>query len=331
MSEIVSLVDAKPEWVAFFKKNMVPEKSGLFYKKETHRRKSCVLEIDPISHEWSTFRETKVLGEGGIGQVRLFENDKNRAFAVKSPQEEYIDLSEESFNKMTNSFSSEVALNRRAYPDEPRKGICSYFYDKQEKKYTPYYRYIMAYVPGQEAREMIPTINDADRLVNAICNIALEVQRIHELGIIHGDLNRRNIMITDNNEVHLIDFGLAYDLYANTAKCYPSGNKMWWMAPELCNDGKEDVKPNENQDVYALGKTLEKLLKQTACYAIAKEKFPCIESFITQAQCINPIERPSLKAFCEQLEKEVLLFIDMEKEEEATTLETRASSAMLGF
>ncbi len=328
MDEIMDFVDAKPERVDFFKESFKFEQTALFYNKKTHRRASCVLEINSTNQEWSFFKPIRSLGEGGIGQVRLFENDNNRAFAVKSPQEEYIDLSEESFNHMKDAVVSEASFNSRAYPNEPCE--VRVFCDEQDGRYTSSYRYITAYVQGEEAKKMMPTINDAGELINVILQIALEVQRIHELGIIHGDLNPRNIMITNNNKVRLIDFGQTYDLCADTAKCYPSGNKMWWMAPELCDDGKEDVKPNENQDVYALGKTLEKLLKKTACYATAKEKFPCIESFIKQAQCINPTERPSLKAFCEKLDDEIFLFIDLEESEDCTSSETRVSSAMSG-
>lgn len=34
--------------------------------------------------------------------------------------------------------------------------------------------------------------------------------KIHELGIIHGDLTTSNMMMNKDNEIVLIDFGLSY-------------------------------------------------------------------------------------------------------------------------
>ncbi|QRV78827.1 Tyrosine kinase domain protein [Ceratobasidium sp. AG-Ba] len=82
---------------------------------------------------------------------------------------------------------------------------------------------------------------------------------IHEIGMIHGDLNAINILISDEGIAKLSDFGnaiLSDHSLAFTATTNVGGGTSRWMAPELLfgkdSDGN-DVDRSKPADVYALG------------------------------------------------------------------------------
>ena len=46
-------------------------------------------------------------------------------------------------------------------------------------------------------------------LISQLQHIACALEFAHEAGIVHGDVNPNNILVTDNNDVRIIDFGLS--------------------------------------------------------------------------------------------------------------------------
>ncbi|KAJ7145906.1 kinase-like domain-containing protein [Mycena epipterygia] len=92
---------------------------------------------------------------------------------------------------------------------------------------------------------------DVNRL---LLQIAQGLQYLHSQGIVHGDLRGRNILITTDWTVRLIDFGLSrsFDASRRTSK---EGGSLRWMAPELIDPEEFGLqfRPTPATDVYAFG------------------------------------------------------------------------------
>lgn len=52
-----------------------------------------------------------------------------------------------------------------------------------------------------------------EKLCRYLCPVMKDLSKIHEKGIIHGAICPDNIMVNADGEVHLLDLGVAKDLY----------------------------------------------------------------------------------------------------------------------
>ncbi|AXT39048.1 serine/threonine protein kinase [Alteromonas sp. BL110] len=72
------------------------------------------------------------------------------------------------------------------------------------------------------------------------------------IGIKHGDIKPDNILIDDNEDIKLIDFGIGQSATA----CVQTSGHQRYTAPEVIQTGKA----SEHSDTYSLGKVLEDML-----------------------------------------------------------------------
>ena len=67
---------------------------------------------------------------------------------------------------------------------------------------------VMQYIEGPRVREALDTLSPDDR--GKLCrHIGTLIGRLHNSGIIHGDLTTSNLIIAEDGKLFLIDFGLA--------------------------------------------------------------------------------------------------------------------------
>ncbi|KAG1884271.1 kinase-like domain-containing protein [Suillus subluteus] len=90
---------------------------------------------------------------------------------------------------------------------------------------------------------------------------------LHEQGVIHGDLTSTNVLIDQDGNAFLADFGLSMALTESDKSYYNtySGGAVRWLAPELiCSPEPESIpddddsdadlpKPNSQSDIFSLG------------------------------------------------------------------------------
>ena len=116
----------------------------------------------------------------------------------------------------------------------------------------------MAYYGGQTLKEKIEKGPIApEEAVNIAVQLARGLSRTHEAGIIHRDIKPANIVVTERQEVRILDFGLA-KLAGQTGvtKTGTTMGTVLYMSPEQAR-GK-DV--DHRTDIWALGVVLYEML-----------------------------------------------------------------------
>ena len=316
--QALDLMALDPSFIDFFlnnpriynlikKSNCKITEDSIHWYKLAGRKPSLFVNINIKSETSTVFKPGKELGRGSYGIVRLFQSADGQEIAVKSLVHSFVNIQWFMSNKQELSTKREAEFNQKAYPNDPISEIFGFVINKDRQSiYTN--RYVMSYIKGEKAGALIPKIKTAQQLAIITLKIALELDRLHQIDIIHSDLHFANIMINydehENILVRLIDFGLSSYRTENTVKTWVSQVKSW-IPPELCGDASNFAKPQPNQDIYSLGNTLKLIFEKHPCYQELMKLFPSIKTFISTSQAIIPTNRPSLAFFCQQLSNEL--------------------------
>jgi tRNA A-37 threonylcarbamoyl transferase component Bud32/tetratricopeptide (TPR) repeat protein len=111
-------------------------------------------------------------------------------------------------------------------------------------------------------------------LVQLFTKVCRAVSYAHQNGVIHRDLSPANILVDEQGEPHVFDFGLAKDVWASDeAPAYSFTGQvigtLHYLSPEQAGglDGKVDVR----SDIYTLGVVLYELLTDGFPYPLSRE------------------------------------------------------------
>lgn len=181
------------------------------------------------------------LGKGGMGRVyRVFDKKVDGEIALKIVKPEIA-----SDKKTVERFRNELKLARNI----THKNVCR-MYDLNEDAGIHYIT--MEYVPGGDLKRFIRRskqlgIGTVLSIAKQICDGLVEA---HRLGVVHRDLKPNNIMIDDDGNARIMDFGIARSLSAKgiTGKGIMMGTPEY-MSPEQV-EGKE---VDQRSDIYSLG------------------------------------------------------------------------------
>lgn len=195
------------------------------------------------------YRLQEQLGEGGAGIVFKAEDEElKRAVAIK-----ILIGGEHMAGEKLERFRSEArSVARLNHPN-----IIT-LYDYAEEQGRPYL--VIEYIPGQDLWELdnsyAPELMPFAKSVPIIDDILAALEYSHAHHVIHRDLKPENVMITPENQVKVMDFGLAriegqsrltqHGLVAGTAA---------YLAPELATGDAGD----QRADLYAVGVMLYEL------------------------------------------------------------------------
>jgi len=139
------------------------------------------------------------LGRGGMGVVYKAEDTKlKRTVALKFLPPELTHIPD-----VKDRFMREAQA--AAALDHPN--ICTvYEFDEAEEK-----TFIsMAYVEGQSLREKLESGPlELDEALRIATQAAQGLQIAHKKGVVHRDIKSANIMVTEDNQAKIMDFGLA--------------------------------------------------------------------------------------------------------------------------
>jgi len=115
----------------------------------------------------------------------------------------------------------------------------------------------MEYVDGQNLFEYQRNVTGPMPVSMAallISEVLLALQYAHEKNVVHLDIKPANIMLSNNNEVKVLDFGISQDM--NGKKSEKLMGSPSYMSPEQIDSRDID----HRSDIYSLGVTLYELI-----------------------------------------------------------------------
>jgi len=193
------------------------------------------------------YKIVREIGKGGMGVVyRALDPDTQNHLAVKV-------LPANTVNKaMVERFSREAhAMSRLKHPNL----VEVYEVGMTEGQHF----YTMEFIEGDSLKTVI---KNKGRLPFSEClrisvQIAEALAHIHAEGMIHRDIKPANVMVTQDGEVKLMDFGLVQvaDLTRLTVEGSSVGTAEY-MSPEQISEDEIDSR----SDIYSLGATMYEMI-----------------------------------------------------------------------
>ena len=205
----------------------------------------------------------EALGRGSFGAVYRVSKENN-VYAAKVLSETYI-LDE--FKNEQNRITREIDVLKNVKGENLIK-YQEDFYFKNEFGIMEYV-IVMEYFQGRTLRSFLKNDVELETLIRIFVSVLYGVRDLHNTiienaGIIHRDLKPDNIMIDDNLNVKIIDYGLSkiIDFSSITSTGTQIGSPLY-MSPEQLKDSKHI---DYRADIYALGIILYEMLTKNIPY-----------------------------------------------------------------
>jgi serine/threonine protein kinase/Tfp pilus assembly protein PilF len=270
------------------------------------------------------------LGEGGMGVVYKAHDSKlDRTVAIKFLPR-HVAANEEEKKRFVIEAKAAAALNH------PNIATIHAIEESENETFI-----VMEYIDGQELKKKIHEIPPApplgkggtdspqgvesstfeggarragdvlplDNVINYATQIAKGLQAAHNAGIVHRDIKSTNIMITGDDQIKIMDFGLAkVHGVAGVTKEGTTLGTITYMSPEQGRGEEID----QRTDIWAFGVVLYEMLtgqlpfkgdyEQAVIYSIMNEEpqsvadlrddvSPQIEEIVSKALQKNPQKR----------------------------------------
>jgi len=188
------------------------------------------------------------LGKGGMGRVyRVLDKKLNEEIALKLIKPEIA-----KDKKTVERFSNELKIARKI----GHKNIARMF-DLNEEKGTHYIT--MEYVRGEDLKKLIRkmgrlSVGQAMPIAKQICEGLGEA---HRLGVVHRDLKPQNVMVDEDGNARIMDFGIARSLETKGI----TGAGVMIGTPEYMSPEQVEGKTvDQRSDVYSLGVILYEMV-----------------------------------------------------------------------
>jgi len=181
------------------------------------------------------------LGKGGMGRVYRVEDTKiKQEIALKLIKPEIA-----SDKKIIERFKNELKTARNIR----HKHVCG-MYDLGEEKGQHYIT--MEYVPGGDLKRFIKRAAPLStaRTISIAKQVCDGLAEAHNMGIIHRDLKPSNIMIDNNGNARIMDFGIARPVKGKGI----TGTGVMIGTPEYMSPEQVEAKDVDlRSDIYSLG------------------------------------------------------------------------------
>lgn len=121
---------------------------------------------------------------------------------------------------------------------------------------------VLPYCPAGSSEMMVGSFQKADDIWKYIYEVASGLAYLHEHipQIIHQDIKPANVLIDDNGNYAITDFGISAAMGVPESEMEESAGTFAYMAPERFIEG---MSPMPESDIWALGATLFELVTGT--------------------------------------------------------------------
>ena len=264
------------------------------------------------------FKVVQILGEGGMGTVYKVEQ---LGMPPGTPPDYYA-VKELLLNPHTSEEERKTAIERFNKEIELLRGlkhrrIASLMFRFQERGN---YYFVMEFVPGRTLETVLEDTKgflSEDDVIQWMMQVCEALSYIHTCNppIILRDLKPGNIMVTNTNDVQLIDFGIARRFDPSKRTNTENLGTISYASPEHLgsitspgqrrsaqNPGKP-VQTDARSDIYSLGATMYHLLTkyepdpiQTPAVGSVLAKNPHLRTVQVNGKTVCPIEQVIIKA-----------------------------------
>jgi serine/threonine-protein kinase len=216
------------------------------------------------------------LGQGGMGVVYKAHDTKlDRMVAIKFLPR-HVAANEEEKQRFVIEAKAAAALNH------PNIATIHAIEESEGETFI-----VMEFIDGQELKKLINNNPlPADKVTDIAVQIAKGIQAAHNSGIIHRDIKSTNIMITGDDQIKIMDFGLAKVRgVAGVTKEGTTLGTITYMSPEQARGEEID----QRTDIWSFGVVLYEMLtgqlpfkgdyEQAVIYSIMNEEHQRIQNF----------------------------------------------------
>ena len=211
------------------------------------------MSAEMIGREIGRYRILERLGAGGMATVYKAHDDRlDREVAIKVIRREVFALDE--MDMLLKRFEREAkSVARLSHPNIV--GVIDY----GEFEGSPYL--VMEYLPGGTLKDRLGLPIPWREAIQLIVPVARALEYVHARNIINRDVKPSNILLTENGEPMLTDFGLVKmfeDKEQGTTSITTSGTGLGtpdYMAPEQWTG-----EATAQSDLYSLGVVLYEMI-----------------------------------------------------------------------
>jgi len=194
-----------------------------------------------ISH----YKILEKLGEGGMGVVYRAEDTRLKRVVALKFLPPGMDANEPERARFLQEAQAAAALN---HPN-----ICT-IHDVASENNQQFI--VMEYVEGRTLKQMVPVRKIQDAIGYAI-QIGEALQEAHSRSVVHRDIKTENIMVNAQNQIKVMDFGLAkLKGSLKLTKTSSTVGTLAYMAPEQIQGGAVDAR----SDIFSFGVVLYEML-----------------------------------------------------------------------
>ncbi|MBI1804714.1 MAG: protein kinase [Ignavibacteria bacterium] len=204
-----------------------------------------------IGQTISHYKILEKLGEGGMGVVYKAKDIKlDRPVAIKFLPS-HLSASEENKARFMQEARATAALN---HPNI----LNVYEIDEQNGGMF----FVMEYLEGRTLRSHISSLKSSTGIpytqaIEWTTQIANGLQAAHQKNIVHRDIKPENIMVTNNGQLKIMDFGIAkLKSGSGLTKTGTSLGTLSYMSPEQA----QGMPADHRSDIWALGVVLYEML-----------------------------------------------------------------------